>query len=170
MLVIVDPNSSVLIKALEQGTPRRGKEINECPKHTCNVASYRQHTTHWVTCDHCGQWFHQVDTEHAYRNVPVHPDDRPLLCMKWQGELLMDTVLRSDFGLHQRYFLLKRVSELLGITLKRSKGHQWSLGTLVDTQRMELTLPEAKLHEIKELIIGIVTTVRNTMYSLSLVR
>jgi len=39
----------------------------------------------------------KVDTKHAYRNVPVHPDDRPLLCMKWQGELLMDMVL--PFGL-----------------------------------------------------------------------
>ena len=27
----------------------------------------------------------KVDIRHAYRNVPVHPDDRPLLGMQWRG-------------------------------------------------------------------------------------
>ena len=39
----------------------------------------------------------ELDLESAYRIVPVHPDDRHLLGMEWQGKLYVDTVL--PFGL-----------------------------------------------------------------------
>ena len=39
----------------------------------------------------------KVDVKSAYRNVPVHPEDRWLLGMRWQGALFIDTVL--PFGL-----------------------------------------------------------------------
>ena len=35
--------------------------------------------------------------EHAYRNIPIHQDDRLLLAMRWIGKLYLDTVL--PFGL-----------------------------------------------------------------------
>ena len=38
------------------------------------------------------------DIRHAYRQVPVHPDDRLLLGMWWQGLVFCDTAL--PFGLH----------------------------------------------------------------------
>ena len=31
--------------------------------------------------------------ESAYRIIPVHPDDRPLLGMKWRGHIYIDTAL-----------------------------------------------------------------------------
>ena len=34
----------------------------------------------------------KVDVEHAYRNIPVHPDDRILLAMRWNDKLYVDTV------------------------------------------------------------------------------
>ena len=34
----------------------------------------------------------KVDVEQAYRNIPVHPDDRPVLAMSWRGKLYVDTV------------------------------------------------------------------------------
>ena len=40
----------------------------------------------------------KVDIEQAYRRVPVHPDDRGLLGMRFEGATYMDTVL--PFGLH----------------------------------------------------------------------
>ena len=63
-LVSVDQNSSALIKPVEHSTPKRGKrmdekKMDECPQQTCNISNYRRHTIHWVTCDSCGQWFHQ---------------------------------------------------------------------------------------------------------------
>ena len=39
----------------------------------------------------------KIDIYNAYRIVPVHPDNRPLLGMKWQGKLYVDTTL--PFGL-----------------------------------------------------------------------
>ena len=39
----------------------------------------------------------KMNVQSAYRNVPVHPDDRILLGMKWEGQLFVDTAL--PFGL-----------------------------------------------------------------------
>ena len=39
----------------------------------------------------------KVDVEHAYRNIPIHVDDRLLLGMQWKGGIYIDTVL--PFGL-----------------------------------------------------------------------
>ena len=33
----------------------------------------------------------KIDIEHAYRNIPVHTDDRPLLAMEWHNDLYIDT-------------------------------------------------------------------------------
>ena len=44
-----------------------------------------------------GSLLAKVDIEHAYRNVPVHPDDRLLLAMQWDGIIYLDLVL--PFGL-----------------------------------------------------------------------
>ena len=35
----------------------------------------------------------KIDIEHAYRNIPIHPSDRRLLGMHWNGALYVDTVL-----------------------------------------------------------------------------
>ena len=32
----------------------------------------------------------KFDVEAAYRNIPVHPDDRYLLGMKWRGQFFVD--------------------------------------------------------------------------------
>ena len=37
------------------------------------------------------------DIQRAYHNVPVHPEDRPLLGMEWDGQVFVDAVL--PFGL-----------------------------------------------------------------------
>ena len=38
-----------------------------------------------------------MDIKSAYRNIPVHPDDRRLMGMHWRGDLFVDTAL--PFGL-----------------------------------------------------------------------
>ena len=35
----------------------------------------------------------KVDVKQAYRNIPVHPKDRHLLGMLWEGEVFVDIVL-----------------------------------------------------------------------------
>eukprot|EP00731_Ephydatia_muelleri_P018367 Em0011g407a len=44
-----------------------------------------------------GSFMSKVDIRSAYRTVPVHPEDRWLLGMEWDGQLFVDTVL--PFGL-----------------------------------------------------------------------
>ncbi len=39
----------------------------------------------------------KADVKKAYRNVPVHPDDRRLLGMEWRGTTFVDRTL--PFGL-----------------------------------------------------------------------
>ena len=39
----------------------------------------------------------KVDVRSAYRNIPIHPDDRWLLGMMWDGALYIDAAL--PFGL-----------------------------------------------------------------------
>ena len=44
-----------------------------------------------------GAWMAKIDVQQAYRNVPIHPDDRWLLGMQWEGMIFVDTTL--PFGL-----------------------------------------------------------------------
>ena len=39
----------------------------------------------------------KVDIQLAYRLIPVHPDDRPLLAMQWKGRIIINVML--PFGL-----------------------------------------------------------------------
>ena len=51
----------------------------------------------------------KVDVEHAYRNIPVHPDDRILLAMRWNDKLYIDTVL--PFGLRSAPIIFLAVAD-----------------------------------------------------------
>ena len=44
-----------------------------------------------------GSLLAKVDIESAYRLIPVHPQDRPLQAMVWEGQLFIDPML--PFGL-----------------------------------------------------------------------
>lgn len=53
----------------------------------------------------------KADIKQAYRNVPVHPMDRGLLGMQWQGKLLVDGCL--PFGLRSAPLLFTVAADLL---------------------------------------------------------
>ena len=53
----------------------------------------------------------QGDIEHAYRNIPVHTEDRPLLAMEWHNDLYIDTVL--PFGLRSAPKIFSAVADAL---------------------------------------------------------
>lgn len=53
----------------------------------------------------------KLDIKSAYRIVPVHPDDRPLLGMRWRGGLYVDTVL--PFGLRSALKIFNAVADSL---------------------------------------------------------
>ena len=53
----------------------------------------------------------KTDIKHAYRQVPVHPSDRPLLGMQWKGAYYVDTVL--PFGLRSAPLIFTAIADAL---------------------------------------------------------
>ncbi len=53
----------------------------------------------------------KIDVESAFRNVPVHPHDRHLLGMKWEGCVYIDTVL--PFGLRSAPKIFNCITDAL---------------------------------------------------------
>ena len=53
----------------------------------------------------------KFDVESAYRNIPVHPDDRFLLGMRWRGQLYVD--LSLPFGLRSAPFIFNSVADMV---------------------------------------------------------
>ena len=58
----------------------------------------------------------KFDLKAAYRNMPVHPDDRWLLGMAWQNQLYVDTAL--PFGLRSAPAIFNVVAEALSFLVK----------------------------------------------------
>ena len=141
----------------------------------------------------------KFDLENAYRLVPVHPVDRLLLGMKWEGDVYIDGAL--PFGLRSAPKLFTAIADALlwimgshgvqegihylddflvlgpagsdmcgralvtsldicrelGVTVapQKTEGPVTSLsflGILLDTERMELRLPNDKLIRLRALI------------------
>ena len=47
----------------------------------------------------------KLDLSNAYRMVPVHPDDQPLLGVCWQGNTYVDWALPFGQGLPQKFLM-----------------------------------------------------------------
>ena len=58
-----------------------------------------------------GAYLAKFDIESAYRLVPVHPDDRHLLGMRWKGKLYIDAAL--PFGLRSAPKIFNAVADTL---------------------------------------------------------
>ena len=52
-----------------------------------------------------------VGIESAFRIIPVHPDDRPLLGMEWKGKLFINTAL--PFGLRLTLKIFNSVADAI---------------------------------------------------------
>ena len=66
-----------------------------------------------------GSLMAKVDIAQAYRNVPVHPEDRPLLGMKWGDVTLVDKVL--PFGLRSAPLIFTALADALQWIIQRHK-------------------------------------------------
>ena len=60
----------------------------------------------------------KVDIESAYRLIPVHPQDRPLLAMEWKGKVFIDPML--PFGLRSAPKIFNAVADALNWILHRA--------------------------------------------------
>lgn len=59
----------------------------------------------------------KVDIESAYRLIPVHPEDRPLLVIEWKGKLYVDPML--PFGLRSAPKILNATADALEWCLRQ---------------------------------------------------
>lgn len=66
-----------------------------------------------------GSLLAKMDIKQAYRNVPVHPEDRPLLGMLWEGKVYVDTAL--PFGLRSAPLIFSAVANAL-LWIMKQKG------------------------------------------------
>ena len=67
-----------------------------------------------------GSLLAKIDIESAYRLIPVHPHDRPLLGMQWEGSLYDDPML--PFGLRSAPKVFNAVADALCLA-SASVGH-----------------------------------------------
>ena len=72
----------------------------------------------------------KFDVESAYRNVPVHSDDRYLLGMKWRGKYFIDMAL--PFGLRSAPFIFSSIADMLEWILKHNYNVNFLLHYLDD--------------------------------------
>lgn len=71
----------------------------------------------------------KMDLKNAYRVVPVHADDHPLLAIRWGGETYIDTAL--PFGLRSAPKIFSALADALAWILK-DRGVAWQLHYLDD--------------------------------------
>ena len=69
-----------------------------------------------------GSLIAKMDVKRAYRNIPVHPQDRHLLGMHWKEEIFVDMML--PFGLRSVPLLFTAVADALQWVME-NKGVTW---------------------------------------------
>lgn len=67
-----------------------------------------------------GAMLAKMDIKQAYRNIPVHPNDRIYLGMQWNGSVYVDAVL--PFGLRSAPLLFSAVADALLWMMHRNGG------------------------------------------------
>lgn len=85
----------------------------------------------------------KMDVKQAYRNIPVHPKDRHLLGMLWEGVVFVDMVL--PFGLRSAPLLFTAVADALQWAMQQ-RGTTWVNHYIDDF----VTMGEPGTHECAE--------------------
>ncbi len=65
----------------------------------------------------------KFDISRAYRSLPVHPDQRALLCMVWRGKYYVDLAL--PFGLRSAPSIFTRFADVLELIIAQRGGVQY---------------------------------------------
>ena len=96
----------------------------------CSLEYLRLHeVTNRITESGRGTMLAKMDIASAYRMVPVHPEDRPLLAIQWAGQLYFDT--RLPFGLRSAPKIFTPVADALQWVLEQ-QGVSWAAHCLDD--------------------------------------
>ena len=103
-----------------------------------------------------------MDLHHAYRVLPVHADDHPLLGIEWESEVFIDTAL--SLGLRSAPTIFSAFTDALAwkclgvpVAMHKTEGPFKCLTFLaieIDTVAMELSLAPDKLSCIRALVLS----------------
>ena len=110
---------------VDLSTPE-GKSVNDgISKSLCSLkyTSVREVAAH-VHMLGKGALMAKMDVKSAFRNIPVHPDDRLLLGTQWENQYFVDTVL--PFGLRSAPKIFNAMADALQ-WIVRQKGVIWSI-------------------------------------------
>ena len=86
----------------------------------------------------------KVDIETAYRLVPVHPQDRPLLGMEWRGDVFVDPML--PFGLRSAPKIFNAVADALECALKPGASPTCGITWTISQSSAHQTPTSARRH------------------------
>ena len=116
----------VIPKKHQPGKWRLILDLSSPPGHSVNDGIPKDpYSVKYVTVDDAicslvdlgpGALMAKFDVKAAYRNIPIHPDDRFLLGMKWRDKFYVDHVL--PFGLRSAPFIFDSVAEAVEWILK----------------------------------------------------
>ena len=76
-----------------------------------------------------GALLSKMDICQAYRNIPVAPEDKPLLGLKWNGRTYVDQVL--PFGLRSAPMIFSAIVDGL-LWIMKKKGASWAIHYIDD--------------------------------------
>ena len=115
---------------LDLSFPRQHSVNDGIPKELCSL----QYPTVDEAIGHIlrlgkGGLLAKADIKHAYRNIPIHPQDRHLLGMQWEGELYIDMVL--PFGFRSAPKIFTAVADMAEWIMIR-RGVSWCLHYIDD--------------------------------------
>ena len=71
----------------------------------------------------------KMDIRHAYRNIPVAPEDKPLLGLQWENQFYVDQVL--PFGLRSAPMIFSAIADAL-LWIMQRKGVSWAIHYIDD--------------------------------------
>ena len=96
-----------------------GSSVNDCIDRGCCSNKYASLDTAAGLVRACGRGvlMAKMDFRHAYRVVPVHPADRPLLGMCWRGKAYVDMALPFELGSAPKIF--SAVADILLWVIRR---------------------------------------------------
>lgn len=109
-----------------------GKSINDgISKEPCSVSYLSiDEVASWVVRAGRGALMAKFDLKSAYRQVPVHPDDRKLLGMEWEGHIYVDTT--PPFGLRSAPTIFSAVADALAHMIRQKMRDKGKLGHYLD--------------------------------------
>ena len=81
------------LSAPEESSVNDGVDISICSLQYVKV----ENAAREVAKQGYDAWMAKINVQQAYRNVSIHPDDRWILGMQWEGKIFVDTTM--PFGL-----------------------------------------------------------------------